>query len=604
MKQTLCLYFQVHQPYRLRRYRFFDIGKDHNYYDEFSNRSIMRKVAERCYLPANKLMLELIKQYGKSFKIAYSISGVALEQFEQYAPDVLESFKALAKTGCVEFLGETYAHSIAVLKNPAEFEQQVKVHSDLIQKYFGQKPTTFRNTELIYSDDIGAKVAELGFTTMLTEGAKHVLGWKSPNYIYANAQNPRLKILLRNFRLSDDIAFRFSDRGWSEYPLTTDKYTAWLNAVDRKEEVVNLFMDYETFGEHQWAASGIFEFLRYLPGKILAHTNFEFLTPSETAKKHQPMAPIKVNHPISWADEERDLTAWLGNELQNEAFNKVYAISDAVMNSGDASLVRDWRMLQNSDHFYYMSTKWFSDGDVHKYFNPYDTPYDAFINFMNVYSDFSLRLKNGVKDAPAKETNTKKSATAKAVVEKKKVSSTPAKSAAKKIKAKEGNVAAPSLKTNKNSTAATTKKIPIMATTKKAAAKKPAAKKAAPAKKAAAKKVVKKAAPAKKAAAKKVVKKAAPAKKAVAKKVVKKAAPAKKAAAKKVVKKAAPAKKAAAKKVVKKAAPAKKAAAKKVVKKAAPAKKVAAKKPAAKKVVAKKPAAPAPAPATSIFPMF
>jgi len=600
MKQTLCLYFQVHQPFRLRRYRFFDIGKDHSYYDEFSNRTIMRKVAERCYLPANKLMLELIKQYGKSFRIAYSISGVAIEQLERYAPDVLDSFKALAKTGCVEFLGETYAHSIAVLKNVAEFEQQVKEHGSLIQKHFGQKPTTFRNTELIYSDDIGAKVADMGFSAMLTEGAKHVLGWKSPNYLYANATNPRLKILLRNFRLSDDIAFRFSDRGWSEWPLTTDKYTAWLNAVDKKEEVVNLFMDYETFGEHQWAVSGIFEFLRYLPGKILAHTNFEFLTPSETAKKHQPVAPIKVAHPISWADEERDLTAWLGNELQNEAFSKVYALSDAVMSSGNAALIKDWRMLQNSDHFYYMSTKWFSDGDVHKYFNPYDTPYDAFINYMNVLSDFSLRVKSEAKDtapAPAR----------KAAAEDRKTTDAPAKSVvAEKVTAKEGNVAAPSL--NINSKAATKKTVPIMATTKKTAAKKPAAKKAAPA---AAKKVVKKAAPAKKAAAKKVVKKAAPAKKAAAKKVVKKAAPAKKAAAKKVVKKAAPAKKAAAKKVVKKAAPAKKVAAKKpaakkVVKKAAPAKKVAAKKPAAKKVVAKKPStfAPTPAPATSIFPMF
>ena len=278
MKKTICLYFQVHQPFRLRRYRFFDIGKDHSYYDEFSNRTIMRKVAERCYLPANSLVLALIKQYGQLFKVSYSISGMALEQFELYAPDVLESFRALAKTGCVEFLGETYAHSLAgVLKDPAEFERQVRQHGDMVKKYFGQQPAVFRNTELIYSDAIGAKVADMGFAGMLTEGAKHVLGWKSPNYVYANALNPKLKILLRNFRLSDDIAFRFSDQSWSEWPLTAEKYTSWINAIDKKEEVVNLFMDYETLGEHQWAMSGIFEFLRYLPSQILSQTNFEFL---------------------------------------------------------------------------------------------------------------------------------------------------------------------------------------------------------------------------------------------------------------------------------------------------------------------------------------
>jgi alpha-amylase len=564
----------------LRRYRFFDIGKDHNYYDEFSNRTIMRKVAERCYLPANNVMLGLIKKHGKAFKISYSISGAALEQFERYAPDVLASFKALAKTGCVEFIGETYAHSLAVLSDVKEFEAQVKKHSDAMMKYFGQRPTTFRNTELVYSDYIGERVAQMGFSAMLTEGAKHVLGWKSPNYIYANVLNPKLKILLRNFRLSDDIAFRFSDRGWSEFPVTTDKYVSWLNAIDKKDELVNLFMDYETFGEHQWAASGIFEFLRYLPSKVLSDTNFEFLTPAETAKKHQTVAPIKVPHAISWADEERDLTAWLGNELQNEAFSKVYALGSKVEAAGNESLLKDWRALQNSDHFYYMSTKWFSDGDVHKYFNPYDTPYDAFINYMNVLSDFTLRVE-------------------------------------KEIKGKEGIVAAPSKTTVINNKAASDKKQTIMAK-KVTAAKKTAAKKAAPAKKV----VAKKAAPAKKAAVKKAapakkvaVKKAAPAKKVAAKKVVAKKVVAKKAAPKKKVaaKKAAPTKKVVAKKVVakkaapkkkvaaKKAAPAKKVAAKKVVaKKAAPKKKVVAKKPVAKKVTP----APAPAPAVSIFPMF
>jgi alpha-amylase len=396
MKQTLCLYFQVHQPFRLRRYRFFDIGKDHYYYDDFSNRSIMRKVAERCYLPANAVISELIKKHKKDFKVSYSITGAALEQFELYAPDVLESFKTLAKTGCVEFIGETYSHSLSSLANVREFEAQVKRHSDAIEHYFGQCPKTFRNTELIYSDAIGEQVANMGFTTMLTEGAKHVLGWKSPNFVYANANNPKLKILLRNFRFSDDIAFRFSDRNWNEFPLTADKYAHWLNAVDKKDEVVNLFMDYETFGEHQWAASGIFEFLRYLPRTVIANGNFEFLTPSETVKKHQVVAPIHVPHAISWADEERDLTAWLGNELQHEAFSKVYSLSEPIAASGDTALMRDWQALQNSDHFYYMSTKWFSDGEVHKYFNPYETPYDAFINYMNVMSDFLLRVKKTV----------------------------------------------------------------------------------------------------------------------------------------------------------------------------------------------------------------
>ncbi|MGL4907780.1 MAG: glycoside hydrolase family 57 protein [Bacteroidales bacterium] len=404
MKKTLCLYFQVHQPLRLRRYRFFDIGKEHDYYDEFSNRSIARKVAERCYLPANKLMLDLINQYGKSFQISYSISGVAIEQFERYAPDVLDSFKALAQTGCVEFLGETHAHSLAVLSNVEEFKAQVQKHSALIKKHFGMQPTVFRNTELIYSNRIGEEVAGMGFTAMLAEGAKHLLGWKSPNYLYANAIKPKLKVLLRNFRLSDDIAFRFSDQNWSEFPLTTDKYIVWLNVVEQKEELVNIFMDYETIGEHQCASSGIFDFFRYLPQKVMAHTDFEFLTPSGLLKKHQPVALINVLSPISWADEERDLTAWLGNELQNEAFNKMYALADSVLASYNEALIADWRNLQTSDHFYYMSTKWFSDGEVHKYFNPYDTPYDAFINYMNVISDFSLRLDS----LPKKELASKK----------------------------------------------------------------------------------------------------------------------------------------------------------------------------------------------------
>jgi len=335
MKRTLCFYFQVHQPFRLRRYRFFDIGEDHNYFDDFNNRSIMRKVADHCYLPMNKLLLELITEYGNKFKVSFSITGSAIEQFELYAPEVLESFKKLAQTGCVEFLAETSAHSL-VMDHEKEFEHQVKLHNLLIKKHFGVTPTTFRLTELIYSDSIGALVAKFGYKTMLTEGARHVLGWKSPNYMYANAINPKLKVLLRNFRLSDDISFRFSDREWSEWPATSEKYVSWLNSIGDREEIVNLFMDYETFGEHQSASSGIFEFMRNLPKQVFTHSDFEFLTPSEVSEKHQPVAPIHVPFPISWADEERDLSAWLGNELQDDAFGTLYSLANKVSKSNNS----------------------------------------------------------------------------------------------------------------------------------------------------------------------------------------------------------------------------------------------------------------------------
>jgi len=392
MKKTICLYFQVHQPDRLRLYRFFDIGKDSWYYDDFANKTILRRVAERCYLPANELMLELIRQHKGAFKVSYSISGVVLDQFEKYAPEVIDSFKELAKTGCVEFLAETYAHSLASLVSQEEFIAQVKKHALRIETLFGQKTKVFRNTELIYSDEIGATVAQMGFSGMLTEGAKHILGWKSPNYIYTNAINPRLKLLLKNFQLSDDIAFRFSDRSWANWPLTSDKYVTWLSKSLEKDDIVNLFMDYETFGEHQQSSTGIFQFLKHLPAAVLSQTDFEFCTPSEVCKKHQPVAPLHVPYAISWADEERDVSAWIGNELQNEAFGKLYDAREKVLKTGDNSLLSDFYKLQESDHFYYMCTKFFSDGAVHKYFNPYDTPYEAFINYMNVLSDFLARV--------------------------------------------------------------------------------------------------------------------------------------------------------------------------------------------------------------------
>ncbi len=404
--KSICLYFQVHQPYRLRTYRFFDIGHKADYYDDYANRYIMQQVAEKCYLPANEVILSLIKRLGSDFKVSYSISGMALEQFEKYTPKVIKSFQKLADTGSVEFLAETWAHSLASLNNKQEFNEQVRMHTKKVKELFGQKPVTFRNTELVYSNDIGDMVYDLGFRTMLTEGAKHVLGWKSPNLLYCSASNPKLKLLLKNFQLSDDIAFRFSERNWSEWPLTAEKFVGWLQKINERDEVVNLFMDYETFGEHQWAETGIFDFLKSFPEYAIKHGGFRFKTPAELASELQPVAQLNVPYPISWADEERDLTAWLGNEMQDEAFDKLYQLNAKIKRTKDEDLIKTWRYLQTSDHFYYMCTKWFSDGDVHKYFNPYSSPYDAFINYMNVLSDLYIRVE---KAADSQKKNRKKS---------------------------------------------------------------------------------------------------------------------------------------------------------------------------------------------------
>ena len=396
MKKSICLYFQVHQPNRLRQYRFFDIGKNSHYYDDFTNRTILRRIAQKCYLPMNELILQQIEEQKGAFKVAFSITGTALEQFDRYCPEVLDSFKKLAATGCVEFLSETYYHSLSSLASESEFKHQVAKHKDAIEKYFGVTPTTFRNTELIYSDSIANMVGDLGFKTILTEGAKHVLGWQSPNYLYKATTKKNQKLLLRNSGLSDDIAFRFSNKGWENWPLTTDKFVSWLKSGDG--EIVNLFMDYETFGEHQAASTGIFDFMKYLPAAVLADGEFEFVTPARAARKHKPVAPLCIPDAISWADEERDTSAWLGNELQNEAFNKLYSLSEKLAILNDAELWSDFGHLQESDHFYYMCTKFFSDGAVHKYFNPYDTPFEAFINYMNVLSDFMLRVDQALED--------------------------------------------------------------------------------------------------------------------------------------------------------------------------------------------------------------
>ena len=404
--KNICFYFQVHQPFRFRRYRFFDIGNDHYYYDDYTNESVLNKVAQKCYLPANNLLLKLLKKHKGKFKVTFSISGVAIDQFKLYAPEVLESFQELAKTGQVEFLSETYSHSLAsLLKDDMgrdEFKAQVKRHAETIEELFGQKPQVFRNTELIYSDEMGAMVYDMGYKGMLAEGAKHVLGWKSPNYLYANAINPRMKVLLKNFTLSDDIAFRFGNKDWNEYPLTAAKYVSWIKDLNPKEELINLFLDYETFGEHQWEDTGIFDFLEDIPEEALA-AGLGFITPSEAVKKLQPVSAIHVPYPTSWADEERDLTAWLGNEMQNEAFNKLYSLLPKIKKCTVDDLLKDWDYLQVSDHFYYMSTKFFSDGEVHAYFNPYETPYEAFMNYMNVLSDFALRLNAAVPESTVEQ---------------------------------------------------------------------------------------------------------------------------------------------------------------------------------------------------------
>ncbi len=394
MKKSVCLYFQVHQPTRLRQYRFFDIGKDSHYYDDFANRTILKRIAQKCYLPMNELLLEAIKSSKGKLKLAFSISGSALEQFDRYAPEVIDSFKALAETGSVEFLCETYNHSLASLGSAQEFKHQVTKHKEAVEKYFGITPKTFRNTELIYSDEIGKSVYELGFKTMLTEGARHIMGWRSPNYLYKSDVKSGLKLLLRNYSLSDDIAFRFSDKGWGEWPLTAEKYLGWLK--ESEGEIVNLFMDYETFGEHQDASCGIFDFMKALFRLVVADADLEFVTPSKAATKHRPVSELEVPEAISWADEERDLSAWLGNELQQDAYNKLYALEEKLALADDAALWADYGHLQESDHLYYMCTKFFSDGEIHSRFNPYDTPYEAFINYMNVLSDFSIRVDNAV----------------------------------------------------------------------------------------------------------------------------------------------------------------------------------------------------------------
>lgn len=389
---SVCFYFQVHQPYRVGAVRYMDTVQERSPFDDMKNREICRKVANKCYLPMNAVLLELIKRYEGKFRVAFSISGVALEQFAEYTPEVLRSFQELVATGCVELLGETYYHSLAAVMDENEFRDQVALHEALLRELFQYRARTFRNTELIYSDRIGELVADLGYETVIAEGADDILGWKSPNYVY-RVKGRETKLLLKNYRLSDDIAFRFSNQGWAEFPLTSEKFSHWVHQVSGAGDIVNLFMDYETFGEHQWESTGIFEFMRHLPEKIFAHPDWNFLTPSEVSARYPVRDEMNFFRLTSWADIDRDLTAWRGNRMQNAALEKVFSLRERVLELDEPALTHEWRKLLTSDHFYYMCTKWAADGDVHAYFSPYGSPYDAFIYWSNAFRGFERKLE-------------------------------------------------------------------------------------------------------------------------------------------------------------------------------------------------------------------
>lgn len=388
---SVCFYFQIHQPYRLRRYSVFDT--DRHYFDQYKNGEIIRKVSAKCYLPANKLMLEAIRRHEGRFRVAYSISGSALEQLQQHAPEVIDTFHQLNQTGCVELLDETHYHSLSFLYSREEFRAQVELHRAAVKRLFGQEPRVFRNTELIYNNDLAHFVSHMGYDAIVTEGADHVLGHRSPNFVYRPPHAPRLKLLLRNHRLSDDITFRFSNRAWEQYPLTAEKFSRWVNQIQGNGVLCNLFMDYETFGEHQWADTGIFDFLGELPAEILKTPTNDFLTPAQLIDRYDAVGEVDVPHMISWADTERDLSAWLGNAMQSNALHELYKLEGQLKEKGDEQLLTDWRRLTTSDHFYYMCTKYWADGDVHRYFSPYESPYDSYINFMNVLDNVRARLR-------------------------------------------------------------------------------------------------------------------------------------------------------------------------------------------------------------------
>ena len=395
MSKAIVLYLHVHQPYRIRHYTIFDSGKKHDYFnaayeDRTSNERIVHKVADKSYLPTNRRLLELLRKHPE-FKVSLSITGTVLDQLEQWAPQALKSFQDLVATGRVEIVAETYHHSLAFFYSRAEFEMQVDMHRRKVQELFGQTPKVFRNTELSYNNDLAYWADKAGYKGILTEGWDPVLDWRSANFVYRPSYTNHIRLLMKNYKLSDDIAFRFGDREWSEWPLTADKFAHWLKDTPDATNF-NLFMDYETFGEHQWSESGIFEFLDHLPSEWLKNEGNTFMTVSEVIDAFDPVDQVDVPQTITWADTERDLSAWLGNHMQQQAINALYSLQDDIIQSKDLRLIDDWRKLQTSDHFYYMCTKWFNDGDIHAYFSPYETPYEAFISFMNVWHDLKFRL--------------------------------------------------------------------------------------------------------------------------------------------------------------------------------------------------------------------
>ncbi len=398
MSKAIVLYLHVHQPYRIRQYTVFDTGKNHEYFDthydaKTSNERILHKVAGKSYIPTNKRLLELLRLHPQ-FKVSLSITGTVLEQLERWSPEALQSFQELCAVNNgsqVEIVAETYHHSLAFFYSRGEFETQVRMHREKIQQLFGQTPQVFRNTELSYNNDIGYWADQAGYKGILAEGWDPILGWRKSNFVYRPAYTKNIRLLLKNYRLSDDIAFRFGNQAWSEWPLTVDKFTDWLNA-EHDSEIYNLFMDYETFGEHQWEASGIFDFLRHLPAKWMATPDNTFMTVSQAIDTFEAKDFVDVPNTITWADTERDLSAWLGNPMQHTSIKCLYDMEAAVLGTADLRLIEDWRRLQTSDHFYYMCTKWWNDGDIHAYFSPYDTPYEAYINFMNAYHDVRFRL--------------------------------------------------------------------------------------------------------------------------------------------------------------------------------------------------------------------
>lgn len=397
---TVCPYFHVHQPYRVKRYSVFDIGTDNQYFNDCSetdlnNRKIVEKVANKSYRPMNAVLERLLAKHPE-FRFALSFSGTALDQFEAYAPDVLESFQRLIATGRVEVLADTYHHSLAFFYSVPEFERQVALHAKRINELFNYTPRVFRNTELSYRNDLAKWCEDHGYTGIMAEGWDPVLGWRSPNYLYRPVGCEKIKILLKNYKLSDDVAFRFGNRGWESWPLTAETYASWVHAHHGDGQTINLFMDYETFGEHQWEDTGIFNFMEVLPETLMRHHDTSFKTPSETVASYDAVGDLDVPHIMTWADTDRDLTAWTGNDIQRDAIAATYALEHDVLKSDDPELLETWRKLQTSDHFYYMCTKWFSDGDVHAYFSPYESPYDAYIAFMNALSDLQLRVQHAV----------------------------------------------------------------------------------------------------------------------------------------------------------------------------------------------------------------